>query len=340
MNVFAERKEHLRDMVNMLISEIENDYFIPQMLVHQKSADFIPERITEIFFDLIDQEFFQFTAFVTGSLEDVKTETHSSSVILDQDKISNHRTVNILKLQNKQFKMDCDVNSSKLENLKQQGKRNIDEINHKLKQIENSINNIHKNSSKLRVSLQKMETNIQSERELFEETIKTQKFEMKQYMQQALDQIRSSADDYQMVKTQSKSKLKKMVDSYQMKNQSLVNSMNQIMFLFGSSIDSNSDVQAQITLFLKNIYHPLVIADKHIRTDSIERSIERYLKRKDLVHQEEIMKIRKMEEKLENEIEHAHARKVCSPLNLRAIYANRKKQSIAKTTKRVEFRFE
>ena len=331
MDVFKQREQHLKDMIDALISDIENDYFIPQMLNHQKSADFIPERIEELFVDHIEHEFEQFQDYVECSIDSVMTETKTSSLLLDQDKFSLNRSMNLLKLQNDHIKMDVDVNNSRLSTVKQQGKKSIDEINQKTKDIENYITLILKNSAKLRISIQKFEAQCLSERNLFEEYIKAQKFELNQAFENLKAQIDSYIDDYKLVKSDSKPKIEKQINKYQQLNSTMKNAMNRLLYIFDGKVNNINDIQHQISTYLKKIHRPIVFKDRHISSDSIKHTIDMYLKQKDFESHQKLIEIEEEEKKMKKDISTFYDR-IQSPLNLRAIYESRRKKNTSSSS--------
>ena len=56
MSIFDDREQLLKCLTDDLINAIEDDFFIPQMLKHRKSADFVQERIAELFIDLYETQ--------------------------------------------------------------------------------------------------------------------------------------------------------------------------------------------------------------------------------------------------------------------------------------------
>lgn len=327
MDVFKERCTHLINMINTLITEVENDYFIPQMLNHTKSAEFIPERMTELFQELLDEEHQQFSEEMSSSIQELYNEVKSNKKILDQDRFSNSRTINRAKLQNKSMKMEFDSGNQKLQSLKQIGKTILDEYDLKIRKMETSISNIRKNSSKLRNNIQKLQSFCLSERNLYEENFNSQIFDLKQALKKAVKQINYYATDYQIVQSVSKPKLKKLIKQYKYQNDILNNSMDQMIQLFNGNLsDSESDIQAQISKCIQHIHKPLFIKDKRIRSDNIQHSIENYIREMDDKIQEELIKIQEREYELTQKIESFHTKKNISSRNLRAIYASRQKQ--------------
>lgn len=56
MSIFDDREQLLKCLTDDLINAVEDDFFIPQMLKHRKSADFVQERIAELFIDLYETQ--------------------------------------------------------------------------------------------------------------------------------------------------------------------------------------------------------------------------------------------------------------------------------------------
>lgn len=326
MDVYKDRCAHLIKTINALINEVQNDYFIPQMLVHKKSAEFIPERIQELFQALLDDEYQDFSIYTTKSIEELYNEIRSSRMIFDQDKFSNERAINRVKLYNKNIKMEYDSNSQRLSKLKQIGKASLDEYEGRISKIEQSISDITKMSSKIRNRIQRLQSFCLSERNLYDEMYNSQIFQLRQTFRKAISQIKAYANDYQIVRTVSKSKLKRLIQQYEVQNSSLSNSINQILQIFGSDmLESECEIQSQLSQFIQNIHQPLSINEKRIRNDNIDKSIEKYIKRMDDEIQNARIKINEKEIKLNQKIGSLHVKSTVAPRNLRAIYASRQK---------------
>lgn len=328
MDVYKERCAHLIKTIDSLINEVENDYFIPQMLVHKKSAEFIPERIKELFLFLLDDEYQDFSENTEKSIEELYSEVRSSRISLDKDKFTNSRLINRVKLYNKNIKMEYDSDNQRLSKLKQIGKVSLDEYEAQINKIEKSISDITKTSSKIRNSVQRLQSFCLSERNLYKEYYNSQIFELRQTLKKAINQVKLYAYDYQIVQTISKPKLKKIIRQYQSQNNELSSSIDEILQIFNENgLESESEIQSQLSKFIQNIHQPLFINDKRIRNDNIEKSIEKYIKRMNDEIQNARIRMHEKEDVLNQKIRSLHVKKNVSPRNLRAIYASRQKRT-------------
>jgi hypothetical protein len=92
--IFQDRGERLRGLVDKLIHWTSKDYFIPYMLRHQKSADFVPGRMTEIFIDLYENEVTGFKEFVQNEIVKLEEELANLDPAVQQARVAGKQSLN------------------------------------------------------------------------------------------------------------------------------------------------------------------------------------------------------------------------------------------------------
>lgn len=77
MSIFDDREQLLKCLTDDLINAIEDDFFIPQMLKHRKSADFVQERIAELFIDLYETQVAEYDQHIQQLISQTSEEIAS-----------------------------------------------------------------------------------------------------------------------------------------------------------------------------------------------------------------------------------------------------------------------
>ena len=77
MSIFDDREQVLKCLADDLVNAVEDDFFIPQMLKHRKSADFVQERIAELFIDLYETQADEYDQHVQNLIQQTSRDIES-----------------------------------------------------------------------------------------------------------------------------------------------------------------------------------------------------------------------------------------------------------------------
>lgn len=335
MNVYEKRCQHLMKMINAFIHEVENDYFIPQMLKHKKSAAFIPERLNELFEESIEEEFQSYSDIINKDLEIIVDDNRRRKACLQQDRHTNKRAVRKAQLVNDQVKSELSTEQEKLNRFKQVGKSNLAKFDTSIRNIDNFSQSTSKELPKWKITAQKLESLCISNRVLLNEMVQNQKDQLQNAFNKIKEQIEQFNKEMASIKSISKPKLFLTLKQYQIENESLCKSMTDILDMFNASIDDNPE--SHVSDYIIQLYKPFTIGEKRIRPKSIIKGLNQYYDEIEGKIQDQIRNSKIQEEQIIREIDQLERPIVYSPRNLRMIYASRRQAKSSNTSYMTEY---
>jgi hypothetical protein len=178
--IFEDRAERLRGLVDKLLHWTSKDYFIPSMLRHQKSANYVPGRIAEIFNDLYENEVSEFKESVQNGITQLEEGLAELDPLIKQYRMSGKRSLSRTQFFKSEMQQNYETLLAERNEIKQSSNATAKSILQQIQVINTEITELRNAIRKISIAVQAAEIQTQGSRSFINEIRKTQTFELQQ----------------------------------------------------------------------------------------------------------------------------------------------------------------
>jgi chromosome segregation ATPase len=195
MSFWDQRRKRLRQLICDVCATVQEDYFIPQMLQHQKSAAFVEERIEELFMELYKDEVHEFEGLATTAVDQVTQELNQLKLQTGTMVRDGARRSNRVGTANTEIETQYTKLLAKASELAQSHQSSVTRMRQRLRTMDQEIGSLKGDIHQLQTGLQQAEAQIQSGRRFIEQITTLQKRAISSARQSAMRTVSQDWSD-------------------------------------------------------------------------------------------------------------------------------------------------